>query len=254
MSRNVILILIISFLFTAGLAAQDEYSALDMQIPVFKSLSYFGSADVDDEALEIPEGIRNNEFYLESLRLNRLALETYEYGDYDASANFAQEAVIYAELSDGYVANELMGESRRLVEWANSNNIAARYPYDYEEGIDFFQSGISAHSNEEWTSSIDASIRAIQIFTMLRTGGTPPLPNQYTVRAWSTHKDCLWIIAGYAWVYNDPFRWRELYEANKSRMPDPNNPDWIEPGFVLNIPSIRGETRYGMWEPNRMYR
>jgi hypothetical protein len=32
-------------------------------------------------------------------------------------------------------------------------------------------------------------------------------------------------------------------------MPDPANPDLIEPGMVIDIPSIRGETREGMWRP-----
>jgi hypothetical protein len=47
--------------------------------------------------------------------------------------------------------------------------------------------------------------------------------------------------------------WKVLYEANKSKMPDPDNPDLIEPGMVLDIPSIRGEFRRGMWDPGNTY-
>jgi nucleoid-associated protein YgaU len=43
--------------------------------------------------------------------------------------------------------------------------------------------------------------------------------------------------------------WKVLYNANKSKMPDPNNPDLIEPGMVIDIPSVKGETREGMWRP-----
>ena len=81
-------------------------------------------------------------------------------------------------------------------------------------------------------------------------GTTTMLPSQYTVRPWAASKDCLWNIAGYPWVYGDPRRWPELYEANKARMPEPNNPDLIHPGFVINIP---GENRQGMWDPNITY-
>jgi len=80
-----------------------------------------------------------------------------------------------------------------------------------------------------------------------------PLPGQYTVRPWSSTGDSLSAIAGYPWVYGDPEQWRRLYEANRSAMPDPNNPHLIIPGMILQIPSIRGETRQGMWDPNRNY-
>jgi len=80
-----------------------------------------------------------------------------------------------------------------------------------------------------------------------------PLPAQYTVRTWSTFKDCFWNIAGRPWVYNDPHKWKILYEMNKSMLPDSNNPDLIEPGMVIDIPSIMGESRQGMWDPTRTY-
>ncbi|MCL2801137.1 MAG: metallophosphoesterase [Treponema sp.] len=83
--------------------------------------------------------------------------------------------------------------------------------------------------------------------------GASPLPSQYTVRPWSSTGDSLSTIAGYPWVYGDPSRWRTLYDANRSAMPDPNNPHLILPGMILQIPSIRGETREGMWDPNKTY-
>jgi nucleoid-associated protein YgaU len=54
-------------------------------------------------------------------------------------------------------------------------------------------------------------------------------------------------------VYNDPYKWVILYEMNKSRLPESDNPDIIEPGMVLDIPSIMGETRQGMWDPAKTY-
>jgi len=89
---------------------------------------------------------------------------------------------------------------------------------------------------------------------------TPPaadtsdaLPATYTVRAWGVSKDCFWNIAGRPWVYGNPYRWRTLYEANKSKLPNPNNPNLLEPGTVLDIPSIKGEARQGEWDSNRTY-
>ncbi|MDR0388160.1 MAG: LysM peptidoglycan-binding domain-containing protein, partial [Treponema sp.] len=79
------------------------------------------------------------------------------------------------------------------------------------------------------------------------------LPAQYTVRPWAVSRDCFWNIAGQPWAYGDSTRWRLLYEANKSRLPNPDNPDLIHPGMVLDIPGIRGEVRQGMWDPSVSY-
>jgi hypothetical protein len=73
------------------------------------------------------------------------------------------------------------------------------------------------------------------------------LPAQYTVRLWKATGDCFSSIAGMPFIYNDPYKWRVLYEANKSKLPKPNNPHLIYPGTVLEIPSLEGETRSGIW-------
>jgi hypothetical protein len=57
--------------------------------------------------------------------------------------------------------------------------------------------------------------------------------------------DCLWNIAGFDFVYGDPYQWKRLYDANRDTFPDPNNPDWIEPGQILKIPPIGNERREG---------
>jgi hypothetical protein len=79
------------------------------------------------------------------------------------------------------------------------------------------------------------------------------LPAQYTVRPWEVSLDCFWNIAAQPWAYNDGSQWRVLYNANKTKLPDPDNPDLLKPGAVLDIPSINKETREGMWEAGRSY-
>ncbi|GMO49038.1 MAG: hypothetical protein Ta2G_05570 [Termitinemataceae bacterium] len=80
-----------------------------------------------------------------------------------------------------------------------------------------------------------------------------PLPSQYMVRKWDTTGDCFWNIAERNWVYGDGHRWPILYSANKSKLEDPNNPHVIEPGIILDIPSINGEKREGMWDSGTIY-
>jgi tetratricopeptide (TPR) repeat protein len=80
-----------------------------------------------------------------------------------------------------------------------------------------------------------------------------PLPARYVVRAWETSKDCFWNIAGRTWAYGNPYRWPVLYRANKKKLPDPNNPNVIEPGTVIDIPSLNGEKRSGLWDHGKTY-
>ncbi|MDR1836193.1 MAG: LysM peptidoglycan-binding domain-containing protein [Treponema sp.] len=263
MIRKIAFVLLVSLFFSIPLFAQYNRAEPELIIPEYLSLPYF--AAIDDYV--IPSSISNNDFYLESVRLNTLAQETFEFGDYDASAGFAEEAIRYALLSDEFVADELIIQAKRYLDWADSNNIARLHPSAYIEGKGYYETGVAALFLDQWSDSISSSVRAIEIFSQFiaDTASLPPpspppsrvpggvLPNQYTVRSWAVYRDCLWNIAGYSWVYGDPTRWRVLYEANKAKMPDPNNPDWIEPGMVLDIPSISGEVRQGVWDLNRTY-
>ena len=79
------------------------------------------------------------------------------------------------------------------------------------------------------------------------------LPATYTVRTWSASRDCFWNIAAQPWAYGDGNQWRVLYNANRNKLPNPDTPDLIEPGIVLDIPSIRGETRSGAWDATVSY-
>lgn len=45
--------------------------------------------------------------------------------------------------------------------------------------------------------------------------------------------ECLWWIAEYKTIYNDPFMWPLIYKANRSKI---KNPDLIYPGQVFSIP------------------
>jgi hypothetical protein len=254
MNRKVLFVLIISLFFTVFAFAQYDLPKLDFSIPVFKSVAYFGAAGQGEDESKIPTSISRNEFYLRSLELNKMAMETYDYGDYEASAGFAKEAVRYAELSDEYVSNQLIAEAARLMKWASDNKFDTKFPNNFIEGKTQYDNAVDARTNENWNDSIDSAIKAIEIFTAFQTSGKPtvptgPLASQYTVRTWRVEKDCLWNIAGYPWVYGDPWQWKLLYDANKDKMPEPANPDLIEPGMVLDIPPLSNEKRQGMWSP-----
>ena len=55
--------------------------------------------------------------------------------------------------------------------------------------------------------------------------------------------DNLWKIAGYDFVYGNSNLWRIIFEANRHNFIDENDPDLIETGQALIIPSINNEIR-----------
>jgi nucleoid-associated protein YgaU len=216
---------------------------------------------------EVPRSILNNPYYLESVRLTEMAKEAYETGDYDASTEYARQASENARRSDAYVARRLAenvflrAHSRYI--WAGSVGAATRYPDAYQTATGAYTEAQDARTVEDWENVTDASNRVLAALADVKGAGgqqAPPsitpaggLPAQYTVRDWKATGDCFWNIAGRLGVYGDNYQWRKLYEANKEKLPDPKNPNWVEPGTVLDIPSLKGETRSGMWDPSAKY-
>jgi nucleoid-associated protein YgaU len=79
------------------------------------------------------------------------------------------------------------------------------------------------------------------------------LPKYYKVQPRRQKYESLWTIAGDPAIYNNSYHWRELYLANRNKLPNPTNPNLIQPGMVLEIPSLDGEHREGFYDPNATY-
>ncbi len=77
------------------------------------------------------------------------------------------------------------------------------------------------------------------------TGSAPSMPKYYVVKKRTPLTDCLWRIAGYSFIYDNPSRWTLIYEANKGIIKDA---DLIYPGQVIEIPSSDGEERSGTYD------
>jgi len=56
-----------------------------------------------------------------------------------------------------------------------------------------------------------------------------PLAREHVIK----RGECLWWIAEYEDIYNDPFMWPLIYNANRDRM---ESPDRIYPEQILRIP------------------
>jgi hypothetical protein len=237
----------------------------------------------------IPRSLRNNRYFTESLRLANLARLNYNAGDYDASTNYAEESMRYARLSDEYIAlqlkiretNNAIAAAKKRLDWAVSSGASTEFPNEYTAAQGHYDEARAFRAVEEWDDAIDAANKVILLLANVHgpvpvQAALPPpppeppaqeplppppppppeipaLPAQYTVRSWGVYRDCFWNIAGRPWVYGDPRKWRILYDANRTRLPEPGNSDLILPGMILDIPSIQGEIRRGMWNERTEY-
>ncbi len=199
--------------------------------------------------------LTDNEYYREAQELNRQAQEALDAGEYDRAAELAEraqelsaEAESFAELQLRiYKARGWKNRAEDYILWARGVKAEERYPEKwkkasaaYEEAEDFFKS-------EQWEDSIEASQRTIALVEEIEPRSAKP--RYYEVRLIPGDRDCFWKIAAYDFVYGDPYKWKELYEANRKKLPQPNNPDLILPGMTITIPSISGERRSGTWKP-----
>ncbi|MDR2481069.1 MAG: LysM peptidoglycan-binding domain-containing protein [Spirochaetaceae bacterium] len=219
----------------------------------------------------VDEPVSNNKYFMESIRASNLAKLAYEEGDYDLSMQFSADAIKAARLSDELItaklkiaeANKKINEAGSRLTWADKSKAQIYFPKEYNNAKNFYDDALNDRNAGEWDGALNNAIYAVQALSIIaappnnrtepETDGKSPLPAQYTVRPWDLFGDCFWNIAGREWVYGNPYQWPLLYHANKSKLPDPNNPNLIEPGIIIDIPSLRGEIRKGMWDSGKKY-
>jgi hypothetical protein len=162
-------------------------------------------------------------YYQSAIDESVLALATKRRAELDEARTRADEA--NAEV----LAPDMYNEARQKEKSAESNLFTG----DWNRAWADSEEALAAY-NASW----DAAIAAGNL-----------KPEYYTVRLIPGRRDCLWRIAGYDFVYGDPWKWRLLYNENKRLLPNPNNPRLIEPGTRLRIPSLKGEKRAGDYRP-----
>jgi nucleoid-associated protein YgaU len=214
----------------------------------------------------VVESLASNRFYTESIRNNNLAKLAFADGNYDMSIQYSAESIRNARLSDEYVTQRLkiaaavkkIDEAGSRLSWADKANAAYYFPNELDAARNFYREALAARAANEWDTALNNAINVVETLANVTVPQEQPdkiypLPSQYKVRPWDAFGDCFWNIAGRNWVYNNPLKWPLLYKANKSKLPNPDDPNLIEPGLILDIPSLNGEKREGMWDSGRAY-
>jgi nucleoid-associated protein YgaU len=222
---------------------------------------------VPAEPVKVSYSVLHNEFYEASLKARSLARFALEQGDYDASIFQSSESERLARLSDEYIGGmmlraramrEIQSADDRIL-WARSNEAATYYPAELAAASAHYDEAVAARSDNDWSAALQAALAVADdlagVAAPPKKGAPPPdmppNPNQYKVRPWDVFGDCFWNIA--KWFYGDPWKWPVVYEANKDKIPDPDNPDLIESGTVIDIPGIGNEMRVGLYDTGIPY-
>jgi nucleoid-associated protein YgaU len=225
------------------------------------------------------QSLVENSYYKRSMELHALATQSFNDGDYDAAADYAEQAKQYAGLSDSFVekmlamtaADKSIAAAKARLAKADAVNAKAGWPTEYGRAADSLSAAIAAYGTEDYAvakakadesaAAFDALADAMRQRADAQAAAAaspapaagPVFPAIYTVRLIPERRDCLWRIAGYSFIYNNPLKWTVIYEANKKTFRDPSNPNLIFPGQLLQIPSIAGEARSGTYDPKASY-
>ena len=200
----------------------------------------------------------NNTYQKLADEYTKKAQNAYNAGLYDLAVEYSEKAAENAALSkayidkmraqtdvDGYMqrAKERIAEADKLGadNTASDAYAAAKQAYAHAQ---------TAYGNQDWAAAVEY---AKQVLAALDSALGSAFPEFYVVRLWADVGDCYWNIAGRPYVYNNPYLWKKLYEANKDAMENPDNPNIIEPGMKIRIPALKGEIRQGIYNPAQKY-
>jgi nucleoid-associated protein YgaU len=201
----------------------------------------------------------NNEYNRLSKQYAVKAQEAFDEGEYDLSIEYSYKSKDYAEMSETYIRVMLeKAEADKQIRLAKNKKLRAEqlqgqqnFPMAFTAGETALKNALEAYGNEDYVSAASYALAAYTSFGGIKE--VQPLPKYYVVRPWAESKDCYWNIAGRSYVYNNSLLWENLYQANKSSMRDPENPDLIYPGMKMLIPSISGELREGEFSTSKTY-
>ncbi len=180
-------------------------------------------------------------------------------GDYDLAVEYSEKAEENAALSEEFIRNmrkraeaeALLAKAEERLEYARKIGADENYPVAYNAASDYYDEAYEAFEGEDYENASYLAQKVLD--TLADIKGMYGLPKFYIVQPWEVTRDCLWNISGRSYVYNNPWLWENLYQANRESLPDPDNPNLILPGMKLEIPSITGEFRSGTYDPNQTY-
>jgi len=220
-------------------------------------------------ALAGAQNLGDNEFQKAGRAYEKQASEAMAAGDYDGAARLADLAAIEYRKSREFAESQLLKfraanainlAKATIADNENVQRIRKEYPTEIAGAKALLAEARSLYAAEKWVESREKALASIDALkgisgapvASVNTSGKT-LPRYYVVVSRPANTDCFWNIAGMSAVYGNPLLWPKLWKANLGAMRDPDNPNLIYPGMVVEIPSADGEKREGTYDPERSY-
>ena len=179
--------------------------------------------------------------------------------DYNSSISNANEAINILDMLEAPIAyakaqealNKAKEDGYNETKMTNYNQASTTLIFAKQalDGEDFSNSLFNSKLVIEMVNAMYNGADYNQETTIVETTGEL-FPKYYKVQYRKVGTDSLWKIASYDFIYGDGNLWKKIYEANKDKIKDPNI---IINGQILLIPSLKGETRDGTYDPNNEY-
>lgn len=156
--------------------------------------------------------------------------------------------------------NQFLVENTYLLAYATFNNAKKNKGYSlngkfsnlYVETYNLLYNSQEALSSGNYSNVGIYSMEAIKKFDEAGFA-TPILPKYYKVRLIPRNRDTIRNISAYEFIYGDGTKWATIYEANKDKLSDANNPNLIYPGTIFEIPNMGNDMRGGTYEVGKEY-
>ena len=202
---------------------------------------------------------KNNTYQKLANEYSKKAENALDAGQYDDAMEYSRLAEENAELSRQFIqammirtdAEDNIKLAKNQLAWAEKIDAPHTYPMAYTSAKENLENAETAFDDEDWAKAIEYAKASLAALDGVKE--ITPLPEFYIVKPWAETKDCYWNISGRPYVYNNPLLWENLYQANKSSMPKPEDPNLIHPGMKMKIPSLTGEYRSGTYDPKKSY-
>lgn len=181
------------------------------------------------------------------------AQSSYEGEDYPTASDEARNTVAAVDAIAAADAETAIAQAKTAIGNAEAISAPKNYPKEYGQAKTALGDAIAAYNSQDYGTASQRARAAIAALAAVKARDANTWPAVYVVRLIPERRDCLWRIAEYPFIYNNPLKWTVIYEANKKNFRDPGNPNLIFPGQKLQIPAIRGEQREGTYDPKQQY-
>jgi nucleoid-associated protein YgaU len=225
--------------------AVDKIALAQAQAEMAKAKDKIAWADGIDAKDSYPDG------YAKAKDAYAAAGSSLDAQDYQTAVAKADETIADVDAIAKADADAAIAQAKGAISSAEAVSAPTTYPKEYAAAKADLADAQTAYDGKDFPTAA-AKARAC-VAALAAVKAKPVWPAVYVVRLIPERRDCLWRIAGYPFIYNNPIKWTVIYEANKKTFRDPGNPNLIFPGQKLQIPSIKGETRTGTYDPSATY-